>query len=168
MSCLVGMSCLLAPFPASCLNANSLSLLKPHARNPSSTAAYPTMSDVTKYGGTKSTKNYRMMHSVILASLAWIFISSEPKITIAQESNTVDGELIFQSRCYQCHAGLDLNLSWLPHFEDIILSDLFSLFFSKEQIPIEIIFPFYRRRQQYQAKSTTDNRCPRKKQYLLT
>jgi hypothetical protein len=95
-----------APLPAFFSNPNIFSLQKIHAKHRSLSALYPGKSDVAMCGSSKPTKPaYRIIQSVVLASLAFICISSAPSFTTAEGMDAVTGEILFQTRCYQCHAG---------------------------------------------------------------
>jgi hypothetical protein len=95
-------------FPAFSSNLKGLSLQTIHAKTSSFSTFHPIMSDATKCGSLKTTKStYRMVQPVVFASLAWICMASVPSFTAAEGMNDVTGEILFQTRCYQCHAGKD-------------------------------------------------------------
>jgi hypothetical protein len=95
-----------ATFPALFSNLNSISL-QFHAKHRSLSVLHSGVSDVTMCGISKSTKPaHRMMQSVILTSIACICITSVPSFTLAGGMDSgMDGQVLFQARCYQCHAG---------------------------------------------------------------
>ena len=89
-------------FPAFCSTLKSFPLQPVHAKHRSLSVIH----DVKMCGSSKRTKPaIRVMQSAVFASLAFVCVASVPSFASVEGMDAVTGEVLFQARCYQCHAG---------------------------------------------------------------